>query len=414
VRDGKLDPALFSAASLDEASVLRGFGGTKTFREFMRLFEFVPYRFVATATPSPNEYIELLAYAAFLGIMDVGQAKTRFFKRNSEEADNLTLHPHKTEEFWLWVASWALFIQKPSDLGFSDEGYDLPEVEVRWHEVPSDHKTAGAERDGQQRMFKDAALGIVDASREKRDSLPARLASSWSCGPKIPMPIASCGMTWRRSARRSRRPSLPWPASMAARTWTSANRPSSSFRMANCPSWRPSPSSPAAGAISSAIAPGRSSWASASSSTISGRPGTGSYAMARPEEVPHRSDLYRGRAQVKATLQEKWKRHEEQAAIMQEIVRKYGLSHLAMAGTLARTMGVSRQEVAGEHFTCINNDCVIETARMAENSAHMIVTSIPFATQYEYTPSYNDFGHTDDDAHFWRRWTSWIPTCCAS
>jgi hypothetical protein len=133
VRDGKLDPRLFSVASLDEAACLRGFGGTKTFREFMAMFagddrrdmnhrltsDGVRYRFVATATPSPNEYVELLAYCAFLGVMDVGQAKTRFFKRNSEKADQLTIHPHKTEEFWLWMASWALFVQKPSDLGFA-------------------------------------------------------------------------------------------------------------------------------------------------------------------------------------------------------------------------------------------------------------------------------------------------------
>lgn len=82
VRDGKLDPREFKAVSLDEAAILRGFGGTKTFREFMRLFEGTStFRFVATATPSPNEYIELLSYAAFLDVMDVGQAKTRFFKR---------------------------------------------------------------------------------------------------------------------------------------------------------------------------------------------------------------------------------------------------------------------------------------------------------------------------------------------
>lgn len=112
IRDGKMDPSEFTATSLDEASVLRGFGGTKTFREFMRLFESVKYRFVATATPSPNDYIELLAYAAYLGIMDVGQAKTRFFKRDSTKADVLTLHPHKESEFWLWVGSWALFLQK--------------------------------------------------------------------------------------------------------------------------------------------------------------------------------------------------------------------------------------------------------------------------------------------------------------
>ncbi|TQG74935.1 DNA methylase N-4, partial [Pseudomonas aeruginosa] len=131
VRDGKLDPRRFSVASLDEASCLRGFGGSKTFREFMALFagddraagvrgDGVRYRYVATATPSPNEYIELLAYSAFLGVMDVGQAKTRFFKRNSEKADQLTIHAHKEGEFWMWVASWAIFVQRPSDLGFSD------------------------------------------------------------------------------------------------------------------------------------------------------------------------------------------------------------------------------------------------------------------------------------------------------
>ncbi len=144
VRDGKLDPAAFEGSTLDEASVLRGFGGTKTFREFMRLFEQVPYRFVATATPAPNEYIEILAYAAYLGIMDVGQAKTRFFKRNSEKADELTLHPHKEREFWLWVASWALFLQRPSDLGFSDEGYELPPLIVEYHEVQVDHTSPTA------------------------------------------------------------------------------------------------------------------------------------------------------------------------------------------------------------------------------------------------------------------------------
>jgi hypothetical protein len=189
VRDGKLDPRHFDVASLDEASILRGFGGTKTFREFMALFagdrktmntrtlgESVPYRFVATATPSPNEFIELLAYAAFLGVMDVGQAKTRFFRRNSEKADELTLHPHKEREFWLWVASWAIFVQKPSDLGYSDEGYELPELEIHWHELADDHSQAGFDFRGQGLLLKEQALGVVEASREKRDSLPRRIA----------------------------------------------------------------------------------------------------------------------------------------------------------------------------------------------------------------------------------------------
>ena len=83
--------------------------------------------------------------------MDVGQAKTRFFKRDSTKADVLTLHPHKEREFWLWMASWAIFLQKPSDLGYSDEGYTLPEMEIHWHELPSDYTECGEEVNGQGR-----------------------------------------------------------------------------------------------------------------------------------------------------------------------------------------------------------------------------------------------------------------------
>jgi SNF2 family DNA or RNA helicase len=99
VRDGKLDVNLFTAVSLDEASVLRSFG-SKTYQTFLTLFDDVPYRFVATATPSPNRFKELIHYAGFLGVMDTGQALTRFFQRDSTKANNLTLYPHKAREFW--------------------------------------------------------------------------------------------------------------------------------------------------------------------------------------------------------------------------------------------------------------------------------------------------------------------------
>jgi DNA modification methylase len=86
---------------------------------------------------------------------------------------------------------------------------------------------------------------------------------------------------------------------------------------------------------------------------------------------------------------------------MGEIIREYRLNEIAIAKALERSIGIERIEVRGEGFTLINNDCVVETSQMPDNSVDLIVTSIPFSTQYEYTPSYNDFGHTDDDAHFW-------------
>jgi hypothetical protein len=100
---------------------------------------------------------------------------TRFFHRDSTKANNLTLYPHKEKEFWFWVSTWALFITKPSDLGYDDEGYILPPMDVVYHEVKVDHSTAGTEDDGQVKMFRDAALGLRDAAAEKKHSLPARV-----------------------------------------------------------------------------------------------------------------------------------------------------------------------------------------------------------------------------------------------
>lgn len=115
VRDGKLDPKAFAAVSLDEASVLRSYG-SKTYQSFLELFDGVPYRYVATATPSPNRYKELIHYAGYLGVMDTGAALTRWFQRDSTKANNLTLYPHKTNEFFLWLNTWAAFVQRPSDI----------------------------------------------------------------------------------------------------------------------------------------------------------------------------------------------------------------------------------------------------------------------------------------------------------
>ena len=146
VRDGEIDPKGFTACVLDEAAVLRSFG-SKTYQTFLPKFKGVKYKLVATATPAPNRLKELIHYAGFLEIMDTGQALTRFFQRDSTKANNLTLYPHKEEEFWLWVSSWALFISKPSDLGYDDEGYALPPMDVRAHMISSGYEGI-ADKDG--------------------------------------------------------------------------------------------------------------------------------------------------------------------------------------------------------------------------------------------------------------------------
>lgn len=409
VREGKVNPALFGACSLDEASVLRGFGGTKTFREFMRVYESVPHKFVATAIPDPNEHIELLAYAAFLGIMDVGQAKTRFFKRNSEKADELTLHPHKEREFWLWVASWAVYMERPSQLGFSDEGFDLPEMDVRWHEVPVDHAGSPVETSGQHTMFRGAAKSVVEASREKRDTIPSRIAKLSEILAADP---EDHFLLWHDLE--AERVAIEKAVPFAVTVYGSQDLEEREQAIAD-------------------FAEGRTQYLGAKPVMYGSGcnfqhhchraifAGVGFkfndfiqaiYRINRfGQKHPVRIDVIYAESEreVRRDLLQKWAQHEETVRKMSEIIEQYGLNHADMMKELARSIGVERVEVNGQNCRLINNDAVEEAMTMPEKSVQLILTSIPFSTQYEYTPSYNDFGHTDSNEHFFEQMDFLIP-----
>jgi len=412
VRDGKIDLSLFNAASLDEASCLRGFGGTKTFREFMRLFDGMPLKFVATATPSPNEYIELLAYAAFLEVMDVGQAKTRFFKRNSEKADELTIHPHKVDEFWLWVNSWAAFVQRPSDLGFSDEGYELPELDVRWHEVPSDHSVAGEEKGGQGLLLKREAIGLVDAAREKRDSLDARIAKMMELRAEDP---AAHRIIWHdlEREREAIERAVPGIASVyGTLDFELREKRIIDFSDGKLPELAAKPVLAGSGCNFQR----HCSWAIFMG--IGFKFNDFIQAVHRIQRFLQtkqvRIDLIHSEAEraVRRSLEDKWARHKEMTARMSEIIRTYGLGLAGARDVLERTIedgdrweqADSLHEIGGRvAWQVWRNDTVLQTRRMRDDSVGLIVTSVPFGTQFEYCASYNDMGHTDDTAHFFRQ-----------
>lgn len=416
VRDGKFDPRELDIASLDEASILRGFGGTKTFREFMALFagdrktmnervigEAVPYRFVATATPSPNDYIELLAYSAFLGIMDVGQAKTRFFKRDSTKADELTIHPHKEREFWLWVSSWALFVEKPSDLGYSDEGYELPELEIHWHEIPDDHSEAGIDSRGQGLLLKQQAIGIVEASREKRDSLAKRIEKMMEIRAEDPL---AHRIIWHDLE--AERHAIEKAVSDVVSVYGSQDDDTKAENIINFSEGRVRELAGKPVMLGSGCNFQRfCHWAIFLG--IGHKFNDFIQAIHRLHRFLQqhrvRVDLIYTEAErgVRLILEEKWRKDKEQRAKMTAIIKEFGLSTAAMAETLQRAMGVERIEVTGRDYRIVNNDCVKETAAMAENSVDLIMTSVPFSTQYEYSPNYADFGHTDNNEHFFEQ-----------
>lgn len=399
VRDGRLDVNLFRVACLDEASVLRSYG-SKTYQEFLRLFDALPFRFVATATPSPNRYKELIHYAGFLGVMDTGQALTRFFQRDSTQANNLTLYPHKEAEFWLWLHSWAVFVQRPSDLGYSDEGYDLPALRVHYHEVRAHDIEAKADRDGQLQLVRDAALGLKDAATEKRESIDERVARLVDILAAEPERHA---ILWHdlEAERHAIKAAVP----AAVEVFGTLDLEEREQRVID-------------------FSDGRSQYL-ATKPQLSGSGcnfqrhcsmavfvGIG-YEFNDFVQAIHRIHRFlQGEAcdihiiyseterEVLKVLQRKWAEHDALTARMSELIREHGLSTTGLEAKLARTIGVQRREASGAGWLVANNDCVEECDLIASDSIDLIHTSIPFGNHYEYSASYNDFGHNDDNERF--------------
>lgn len=401
VRDGDIQPRRFVAVSLDEASVLRSFG-SKTYQTFLDKFQGVPYKLVNTATPSPNKYKELIHYAGYLEVMDTGQALTRFFQRDSTKANNLTLYPHKEEEFWLWVSSWALVLTRPSDLGYPDEGYDLPPLEVRRHVVREAYGQA-MDRDGQLKLQNDVAVSLSEGAREKRGSIALRVKKMVEIVQKEP---DAHFLLWHdlEAERQAIKAALPEVSDIyGAMDYEERERRVIAFSEGETRLFATKKSLSGSGcnfqrhchrAIFLGIDYEFNDFIQAIHRI---------YRFLQSEKVVIDIICTEAEEPVYRALMAKWEQHRHFQEKLRGIVKQYGLNRDAAALAMARSIGVKRVEITGEHWTAVNNDCVEETQKMPENSVDLILTSIPFSNHYEYTPSYNDFGHNEDTERFFEQ-----------
>lgn len=422
IRDGKLDPNVFTAVTLDEAAILRSYG-SKTYQVFLGLFEDVPHRFVATATPSPNRYKELLHYAGFLGIMDTGQALTRFFKRDSTRANHLTLLESQERNFWLWLASWSAWVRSPADLcecgchadqekaceACTCAEYVLPELDIVEHELPIDHLAReNVDRDGQTILLADGGASLQAASREKRATIADRvermlgILNEYEIDGDLDQAIVYCHLNDEQRA--------------IERALTERGISYSSID----------------GSMTSAEVERRlAQWKACETTVLLGKPvmlGVGlnlqqankmvfagiDYRFHDTIQAVHRIHRFgqhrtcevhliyaETEREIRKALLAKWKQHEELTDTMSELIQEHGLSRADVEEALTRSLGVERVEVTGDGWCLVNNDCVPEVASMPDESVGVIITSIPFSNHYEYTPAYEDFGFTEGNDHFW-------------
>lgn len=164
-----LDRHAFGGIALDESSIIKSFTG-KTTRALMAFAADMPFRLCATATPAPNDHMELGQHAQFLGVMDSSEMLARWFIADQSEMGRYRLKRHGVAPFWSWVASWARCCAKPSDMGYSDDGFILPPLNIHRHSVDAD-LMQGAE-DGS--MFRTPDTSATSIHKEKRITAPLR------------------------------------------------------------------------------------------------------------------------------------------------------------------------------------------------------------------------------------------------
>lgn len=402
VRDGNIDPTYFSAVSLDEASVLRSYG-SKTYQTFLNKFQGVKYKLVATATPSPNRYKELIHYAGFLEIMDTAQALTRFFQRDSTKANNLTLYPHKEKEFWLWLSTWALFLQKPSDLGYSDEGYDLPPLDVRYHMLEASNATMTYEKDGQGKMIPDFAVGLSQAARVKRESIDIRVAKAKEIIDESP---GDHFIIWHdlESERHAIKKTIPecreifGSQDLDKREKNTIDFSEGRYRIlatkkelsgSGCNFQRHCHRE-----IFLGIDYEFNDFIQAIHRC---------YRFLQDKPVVIDIIYMEQEQEILKVLKEKWQQYDKLTENMEKIIKQYGLAQTDAVQEMKRSIGVRRIEVKGKNYRAIHNDCIEELATMPDNSVDEIITSIPFGNHYEYCECYNDLGHNENTERFFKQ-----------
>lgn len=162
----RFEDAEISGVVLDESSILKSYSG-KTRNQIISMFSEVPFKLACTATPSPNDYMELGNHAEFAGAMARTEMMATFFTHDGGETSKWRLKGHAVAAFWDWVAQWAVVVTKPSDLGYDDGGFDLPPLDVRKSVIETSDAPDG-------RLFPVPELGLSGQQEARRSSVEMR------------------------------------------------------------------------------------------------------------------------------------------------------------------------------------------------------------------------------------------------
>jgi superfamily II DNA or RNA helicase len=164
------DASEFGAVVVDESSILKSFDSS-TKKQIIDKFRYTKYKLACTATPSPNDLMELANHAEFLGVMSRSEMLAMYFNHDMANTSQWVLKPHAKSDFWQFVSQWAICINHPRDYGYTAEGYDLPKLQFRRHEITDDSYI-----DIGDKLFAFDAKGLSEQRSLRSNSLNERVA----------------------------------------------------------------------------------------------------------------------------------------------------------------------------------------------------------------------------------------------
>lgn len=379
------DPSAFAGVILDESSILKSMDGL-TKAALIESFRDTPYRLACTATPAPNDYMELGNHAEFLGVMTRVEMLSMFFVHDGGDTGQWRLKGHAEHSFWKWVCSWAVVIRKPSDIGYSDDGYDLPPIKRIQITVPADAPNEGF-------LFAQEAQTLQERRGARRSSIDARVKS---CADIVNTSdeqwIVWCGLNDESAALTAAIPGaveITGSDSREHKTNSMRNFQHGKIRVVvtkipifgfgmnlqNCARWFHVGLSDSFEQMYQAD---RRCWR---------------FGQTRDCECYIVTSELEGA--VVRNIERKERDFEAMNAGMVEHMREE--MNREVHGATVTTNRFENDIKTGAGWTAILGDCVDELAKLPADSVHYSIFSPPFAALYTYSASDRDMGNSDDE-----------------
>jgi DNA modification methylase len=395
----KLPTHLFSGIVLDESSILKG-ADSKTKNRLIETFAKTPYKLCCSATPAPNDYMEFGRHSEFLNIMPEVEMLTRWFKHDSANTKTWLLKGHAQKDFWRWITSWALCISKPRDLGdnYHIEGYDLPELHIRYEWVgTSDDTIQRAWKEG--KLMAGASASATDIHKVKRESIPLRLERTMQLINSIPEhePILVwCETNYEADALIEALKPLGAVELRGNETIEKKEQKLVDFTFGKTRIFITKPS----------IAGMGLNWQHCNQ-VIFFSPSfsfEGEYqAMRRTWRFGQEREVFcymvisETESNIADIVARKRREFENMQKKMSAAMREHGLfrDEKREALTMAK-----RDDVESKNYKMMLGDCIERMADIADESVHLSVFSPPFASLYTYSAMEADMGNCADDEEF--------------